>query len=138
MIISESIRGRARWTLQCVLLGLLFCLPVTLRGQNLIDTDSPGASLPDSPQPSAQTAPSTEESTTSRFIGYVSNRSLFFPDLATSAGPLRTGDKFKLFVNQSISPPYLFASAFSAAYSQARDVPKAYGEGWNAYGSRFG
>lgn len=136
MKISGSARGRR--SVLWFMLGLLFGLPITLRAQNLSGADSTAASLPDAPQPSRQAAPNSEESTTSRFVGYVSNRSLFFPDLATSEGPLRTEEKFKLFVNQSISPPYLLAAAFSAAYSQARDDPKAYGEGWNAYGSRFG
>jgi hypothetical protein len=41
-------------------------------------------------------------------------------------------------VNQSISPPYVFEAAFSAAVDQARNVPEGYGQGWDAYGSRFG
>src|SRR5262249_49882569 len=48
------------------------------------------------------------------------------------------GKKFELFVNQSISPPYIFAAAVSAAFNQARNAPKGYGQGWDAYGSRFG
>ena len=96
------------------------------------------ASLPDSPQPKQQDASNAAKGTTSRFVGYVSNKSFFFPDLATSPGPLSTGEKFELFVNQSISPPYLLAAGFSAACSQARDVPKAYGQGWDAFGGRFG
>jgi hypothetical protein len=41
-------------------------------------------------------------------------------------------------VNQSISPPYILTSAIGAAFDQARNVPEDYGQGWNAYGSRFG
>jgi hypothetical protein len=76
--------------------------------------------------------------TTTRFIGYVTNRSIAFPDIATSEGPLTPGEKFRLFVNQSISPPYIIAVGISAAYGQARDTPKADGQGWDAYGTRFG
>jgi hypothetical protein len=61
-----------------------------------------------------------------------------FPDIATSPGPLTPSGKFKLFVNQSISPPYVAAAALTAAMSQARDVPAGYGQGWAAYGGRFG
>jgi len=93
---------------------------------------SPGSS------PTQQAAPGKNEGSTARFIGYATNPSTFFPDIATSAGPLTTGGKFKLFVNQSISPPYILAAAFSAAFDQARNVPEGYGQGWNAYGSRFG
>jgi len=76
--------------------------------------------------------------TTSRFVGYVSNKSIIFPDIATSEGPMTSGEKFRLFVNQSISPAYIVAAGVSAAYSQARDVPAAYGQGWDAYGNRYG
>jgi len=85
-----------------------------------------------------QATPRTSEGPTARFIGYATNPSAFFPDIATSPGPLTTAGKFKLFVNQSISPPYILVAASGAALDQARDVPKGYGQGWGAYGSRFG
>jgi len=93
---------------------------------------------PDSSPTRQQNTPSSDESSAARFIGYATNPSTFFPDIATSPGPLTTTGKFKLFVNQSISPPYILGSAFSAAFDQARNVPKDYGQGWAAYGSRFG
>lgn len=95
-------------------------------------------SSPDSSPSQQQTAPGSSEGRTARFIGYATNPSIFFPDIATSPGPLTTKGKFKLFVNQSISPPYVFAAASSAAIDQARNVPRGYGQGWDAYGSRFG
>lgn len=75
---------------------------------------------------------------TPRFLGYASNKSLIFPDIATSPGPLTAAGKFKLSVNQSISPPYVLAAGLTSAFNQARDVPPGYGQGWDAYGSRFG
>src|SRR5258707_1863019 len=93
---------------------------------------------PDSSPTRQQNTPRTDEGSAARFIGYATNPSIFFPDIATSPGPLTTGGKFKLFVNQSISPPYILESAFSAAFDQARNVPKGYGQGWAGYGSRFG
>jgi len=95
-------------------------------------------SSPDSSSPQQQAAPGSNEGRTARFIGYATNPSTFFPDIATSPGPLTTGGKFKLFVNQSISPPYVLEAASSAAFDQARNVPRGYGQGWDAYGSRFG
>jgi hypothetical protein len=94
--------------------------------------------MPDSPQPKPQGATNPTVETTSRFVGYMTNRSIIFPDIATSSGPMTVGQKFRLFVNQSISPPYILAAGVSAAYSQARDVPASYGQGWNAYGQRYG
>jgi hypothetical protein len=93
------------------------------------------SSLPDAPQPQGTT--NSTAGTTTRFVGYMTNRSFIFPDIAFSPGPLTAEQKFKLFVNQSISPPYIFAIGVSAAYGQARNSPEAYGQGWNAYGSRF-
>jgi hypothetical protein len=92
--------------------------------------------LPDSPQPKTETTGMT--GATGKFIGYMTNRSLFFPDIATNPGPLGTGGKFKLFVNQSISPAYILAAGISSALNQARNVPAAYGQGWDAYGNRVG
>lgn len=92
-------------------------------------------SLPDSPRPQGTVNPAVD--TTSRFIGYMTNPSIVFPDIAHSEGPLSTGDKFQLFVNQSISPPYVLVAAVSSAYDQAIDT-KGYGQGWDAYARRFG
>ena len=104
-----------------------------LFAQQPADGQKPTSSLPDAPQPQQ----STNKGDTG-VIGYVTNGSLFFPDIATTPGPLSTGGKFKLFVNQSISPPFILAAAASAAVDQATDYPEGYGQGWDAYGKRFG
>lgn len=121
-----------------------YLLAVALLGVPVVVAQQPAGagtgttSMPDSPQPKTQASSNGAMQTTSRFIGYMTNKSLVFPDIAHSEAPLTTGGKFRLFVNQSISPPYIFAAAINAAYSQARDVPSAYGQGWDAYGGRFG
>jgi hypothetical protein len=97
---------------------------------------SGSTTLPDSPKPQGATNPTLE--TTNKFIGYMTNKSIIFPDIAYSEGPMSTGEKFKLFVNQSISPPYVLAAGISAAYDQARNDPKSVGQGWDAYGTRYG
>jgi hypothetical protein len=121
-------------------LFLAFCLsfPIVSFAQAPAGAGTGTTSLPDSPQPKPQGATNPAMDTTTRFIGYVTNKSVVFPDIATSEGPLSTGQKFRLFVNQGISPPYIIAPAVSAAYDQARNSPKAYGQGWSAYGDRFG
>jgi hypothetical protein len=131
--------GRSRCIFAAPLF-LAFCLsfPILTSAQAPAGAGTGTTSLPDTPQPKPQGATNPAMDTTTRFIGYVTNRSIVFPDLATSEGPLSTGQKFRLFVNQSISPPYIIAPAVSAAYDQARNSPKAYGQGWSAYGDRFG
>lgn len=124
----------SRW----LLLALFLFVPAAALAQQPTGAGAGSTSLPDSPQPKQQGPPRSSEGTTTRFIGYMTNRSIVFPDIATSPAPLTAGGKFKLFVNQSISPPYILAAGVSAAYDQARDIPKGYGQGWDAYGSRFG
>src|SRR3974377_1603516 len=75
---------------------------------------------PESPQPKPQGASNPAIDTTSRFVGYMTNKSFVFPDIAHGEGPLTAGGKFRLFVNQSVSPPYIMVAAINAAYSQAR------------------
>jgi hypothetical protein len=117
-----------------ILSACLFC-PHLASGQAAVGTGTNVAPLPDSPTPYVNTS---SQGTTTRFIGYMTNKSFIFPDIAFSAGPLKTEEKSKLFVNQTISPPYIFLVGLSAAYDQARNSPKDYGQGWDAYGSRFG
>ena len=50
---------------------------------------------------------------------------------------MTTGEKFRLFVNQSISPPYILASGISAASTKPGIVLQPTGQGWNAYGDRL-
>jgi len=95
-------------------------------------------SLPDSPQPKQQPDATTPGQGTEKFVGYVTKRSLFFPDIAASPHPLSTGGKFELFVNESISPETILVSAFSAGFEQWRDTPPGYGQGAEGYGKRFG
>lgn len=119
-------------------LSVFLCSPFALFAQSPAGSSSGRTSLPDTPKPKSSGPSNPAVEKTSRFIGYVSNRSIVFPDLANSAGPLSPGGKFRLFVNQSISPPYILAATIRAAYGQARDVPPAYGQGWDAFGNRYG
>jgi len=115
--------------LSCLVLGSA----LNLAGQQ-------SASIQSSPEgsQSQESHPGSSEGTTAAFIGYATNASFVFPDIATGPGPLTTPGKFKLFVNQSVSPPYIIVAALGSAFNQARNVPNGYGQGWGAYGSRFG
>jgi hypothetical protein len=130
--------GLARSTLCSLFLGLSLCA-VPTRAQQPAGAGTGSQTLPDSPKPKQQdTSGNAVENQTERFVGYMTNRSIFFPDIAHSAAPLSTSEKFKLFVDESISPAYILESAISAAYNQARNTPKGYGQGWDAYGNRLG
>jgi len=95
-------------------------------------------SLPDSPQAKQQPAVSAPEQGAGKFIGYMTKRSLFFPDIAVSPHPLSVGGKFELFANESISPETILVSAFGAGFEQWRDTPPGYKQGAEGYGKRFG
>lgn len=123
----------------CLLATLTFlAFSSFLYAQQPAGAGASNTSLLDSPQPKQQAAPNKNEGPASSFIGYATSRSIIFPDIATDSGPLSTGRKFELFVNQSISPAYVLAAGVTAGIDHARDVPAAYGQGWDAYGSRFG
>jgi hypothetical protein len=92
---------------------------------------------PDSPQPKQESTPQSG-GTNRSFVGYVTSRSIVFPDIATNPRPLSPGGKFKIFVNQAISPAYVLGSGVSAAFNQANNSPSSTGQGWEAYGTRVG
>lgn len=125
--------------LRLLLLGVaMSCWAAAGLAQQPAGAGTRNSSLPDSPQPKQPGNSNPVLDTTSRFVGYMTNRSIVFPDIATSAAALTVGGKFKLFVNQSISPAYILVATINAGLEQARDVPKGYGQGWDAYGDRFG
>jgi hypothetical protein len=119
-----------------LMVGACLCCPLMSLAQQPPGGDSNKTSLPDSPKPQDNTNTTTD--TTPRFIGYMTNKSIVFPAIAVSDRPLTPVSKFKLFLNQSISPPYLLVAGIAAAFDQARDAPKGYGQGWGAYGGRYG
>jgi hypothetical protein len=122
----------------CTVLAVLCLFATPIRAQKPAGAGTKTTALPDAPQPKASGESNPVIDTTSRVVGYMTNKSIFFPDIATSAGPLTVGGKFKLFIDQSISPAYVFMASVSAAYDQARNTPEGYGQGWDAYAKRFG
>jgi len=94
--------------------------------------------LPNSPQAKPQSVAGASMAASGKFVGYMTKRSLFFPDIAASPEPLSTGEKFKLFMDQSIAPSVFLKSGFSAGIGQARNVPPEYGQGGEGFGKRYG
>jgi hypothetical protein len=105
-------------------------------------------SLPDAPSQSQQSSQTQQPATTPKaanpiqgsveVVRLLQKKSLVFPDLATSQGPLTSWQKFKLAANNSVSLSTIAAAAAGAGVSQARDTPSGYHQGWEGYGKRFG
>lgn len=115
------------------LLCMTLCAAVTLRAQQPAGAGT--KTLPDSPQPQAEQQDSSGGA--GKVVGYLTKRSLFFPDIAAKPGPLSVGEKFMLFANESISPERLVSVSVSAGIDQARDRYHDYGQGMEGYGKRF-
>ena len=96
------------------------------------------ANLPDAPTPKQETGQKAKGERPKMGLGILAKRSLFFPDLAHSDGPLTSGQKFLLAVDESIAPAGLIVSAATAGISQANDSWAGYGQGGSGYGKRFG
>ncbi len=94
--------------------------------------------LPDAPVAKQQSTPQEHENRVQTTIEVLQRRSIFFPDIATSAGPLSVKQKFELFADQSVAPSRFLSSAAGAGISQARNSLDGYGQGMGGYGKRFG
>ncbi len=65
-------------------------------------------------------------------------KSIVFPDIASSTEPLSAGQKFQLFVDNSISVHTLTWAALGSAVGQAANSPTGRGQGWDGYTKRYG
>jgi hypothetical protein len=105
-----------------------------------------GAFAQETPKPQTQTGTSSAgqaPSAPSKVPGValynlLQEKSVFFPDIATSTERLSTGQKFQLFVDNSISLHTLTWAAMGSAVNQAENSPTGFGQGWDAYAKRFG
>jgi len=141
--VMKKVRGNSAAAMRAGIGAMALCLVLGAasgaRGQQPAGAGSGAKSttLPDSPQAKPEDQDSST-GVTSKVVGYVTNRSFFFPDIATTPGPLKSSEKFKLFVNESISPASFVISATSGAYGQARNEPAADGQGAEGLGRRIG
>jgi hypothetical protein len=97
---------------------------------------------PETPPASAQ-VPGTATKTGEPLPGaplfnFLQKKSLVFPDIAESTEPLTSGQKFQLFVDNSVSAHAIAGAAIGAGIGQADNSPTGFGQGWDAYGKRFG
>jgi hypothetical protein len=98
--------------------------------------------VPDAPVPSQQKqTPSQSFNPIQGGVGLfklLDRKSLVFPDLATSKGPLSGLQKFELAANNSVGLATIGGALIGSAYNQAVDSPSGYGQGGDAYAKRFG
>ena len=111
-------------------------------GASAQDTSQPPSSAPPA-QPPAQ--PPANPSAGSQAVrapvavyNFLQSKSIFFPDIAVSSVRLSTGQKFQLFVDNSISLHTVTWAMLGSAVGQADDSPTGFGQGWDAYAKRFG
>ncbi len=94
--------------------------------------------LPDAPVPKQQSVPQKRQNRLDTTIVVLGRRSIFFPEIAASKGPLSRKQKFELFEGESVAPSRFLSSAAGAGISQARNSLDGYGQGADGYGKRFG
>lgn len=94
--------------------------------------------LPEAPVPKQKQAPHKHDNAFRTTVDVLGRRSIFFPDLAASPGPLDAKQKLELFAGKSIAPSRLLTSGIGAVIGQARDSLPGYGQGMSGYGNRFG
>jgi hypothetical protein len=127
LLIPALVRGLAA----LVLLGLCLHAP------SFAQQDSSGQGRPDAPSASKSGKASPQHDARALFV-ILEKRSIFFPDIAATPGPLSPGEKFKLFLDDSISPHQLAESSLGSLIAQAADSPSGYGQGGEGYAKRFG
>ncbi len=94
--------------------------------------------LPDAPAAKQESAPPKHQNSFHTTIEVLGRRSIFFPSIATSKGPLSAKQKFELFAGESVAPSRFLSSAAGAGIGQARNSLAGYGQGMGGYGKRFG
>src|SRR5713101_6346469 len=94
--------------------------------------------LPDAPVAKQESAPQKRQNSFHTTIGVLGRRSIFFPNIATSSGPLSSKQKFELFAGESVAPSRFLSSAAGAGIGQARNSLSGYGQEAGGYGKRFG
>jgi len=117
-------------------LSLLFA--ISARGFAQQEQKTPG--VPDAPAPeqTESAPPQKPENALQTAAAILSQRSVFFPDLAVDRNPLTSTQKLELFADESIAPSTILVSALGAAWNQAWNALPGYGQGAAGYGKRFG
>ena len=99
----------------------------------------PGPDATSQTQP-AQTTPQPANPIQSSVVLFklLQQKSLVFPDIATTQGHLSSWEKFKLAANNSVALSTIGAAMLGSGYGQATNTPSGYHQGWEGYGKRLG
>lgn len=116
------------------LIGLMMAVAATAQAQQAPKPPD----LPDAPAPKQEAAPPKRQNPFNTTIEVLERRSIFFPSIATTKGPLSSKEKFELFADESVAPSRFISSAAGAAIGQAENSLAGFGQGWSGYGKRFG
>jgi len=95
-------------------------------------------SKPPSQTTSAQTPAAPSNLPGVALYNLLQAKSIVFPDIAASTERLSPGQKFELFVDNSISVHTITWAMLGSAVGQADNSPTGFGQGWDAYSKRFG
>lgn len=120
---------------------LLAALTLSAGQAGMAQQNPDPATLPDAPAPKHSPQDPSQQQQKNMWqnsMGLVARKSFFYPDLATTPGPLSSLQKFELFLTKSISPPQILSSAASSGISEARGTLAGYGQGGEGFGKRFG
>jgi hypothetical protein len=100
------------------------------------DAQSAPAGAPSGGAAQAQTGPERDENT-KRILGIIPNFQSK-DDIPENHAPMTTRQKYVLAYHQTVDFSAHFGNAFQAMLQQASNGQPHYGQGWGAYGQRFG
>ena len=100
--------------------------------------DAPKPQSQTGTSPSGQTANAPSKVPGVALYNLLQEKSIFFPDIASSTESLSPGQKFQLFVDNSISVHTITWAMLGSSVGQADNSPTGFGQGWDAYAKRFG
>ncbi len=128
-------------------LCVLICFGVIAFGSAIAASaqETPKPQLQTQPSPSPAALPPVNQAPNApappapvALYNLLQRKSIVFPDIAYSTERLSMGQKFELFVDNSVSVDAVTWAALGSAVGQADNSPTGFGQGWNAYGKRFG
>ena len=128
-------------------LGVLIIFGVIAFGSTIVVSaqETPKPPLPTQPSPSAAAQPPPGQAPAAppppapvALYNLLQKKSVVFPDIAYSSERLSAWQKYQLSVDNSVSVDAFTWAVLGSAVGQAADSPTGYGQGWCAYGKRFG